>query len=296
MVKSKYDGLLVFVSVLLSIFAVTAAIFVPIYYSVAGLLAPKTVASVIQNIDYTELLGGATEDAAGENELLSGLITSKTGGKIVAACAERIVGNMLGMTREDEGFNAEFLKGVLNDNFDGILKEMEELTGETVDAESLKAELNGFVEENAEQIAALIPAIAPEEGQTNPLTSVFSVIGTTLRVWFIIAVAAAVALLFGLIYLCRRYNYSGFIWISVDCGIAGVFVTAIAVLLGSPLVGALLESLDGLPVTVAESFVSAAVGKLTVAAVVLWTITAGSIVAVVLLRKYKPMAKAETLQ
>ena len=50
------NGLGIFVSVILSILFVLTAFVLPVYYAVAGMLQPKMLTSVIQNVDYVEIL------------------------------------------------------------------------------------------------------------------------------------------------------------------------------------------------------------------------------------------------
>ena len=93
------------------------------------------------------------------------------------------------------------------------------------------------------------------------------------------------ALLLGLMFLMRKYNFGGFIWIAVNTGIVGALVSGVALVLNSAIITDALTELPSFVNGLANSVKSNMATKLTVALVICFVLMVASIVACAVLRK-----------
>ena len=73
-----------------------------------------------------------------------------------------------------------------------------------------------------------------------------------------LALALIEAALLGLIYVLRRKNYGGFVWLAVDAGIVGALLSLAALAVGSSLSGAIVAQVPDFM----EGMLSAALGSI----------------------------------
>ena len=283
----------VFASIILSILFVVMAFVVPVYYSVAGMLQPKAITTVVQNIDYVEVF----KESDGTKELLEGLglesekvdeiIKSKEVGGLLKDCTDKITTLLLDGDASLEEFDASFLQGLVDEHIDGILTVAEDQFGTTIEKEQIKEELDMVIDSSKEAIEQTVMELQPVKETIVTYQPVSDAVQNSLK-WYSIAAVILVEVLFlGLIYLMRKRNYGGFIWIAVNTGIAGALVSAVALLVGSGMVKELVATLPSFANGIAVAAVGSATTKLIIALVTCFVIMAAAITACVLLRKKK---------
>ena len=280
-----------FASVILSIVFVVVAFALPVYYSVAGMLQPKTITTVIQNIDYVEIIEQSTnvnqaiEKLGIDSKVTDEVIKSKEVGKLLEDCTEKIT-DVLGDSAADlSQLDSAFLQGLVDEHIDDILKVVEEKTESPIVKEDLKAGVNKFIEENEASIEETVLELEPVKQAIVRYETVTQTVQKTLKWHYALGLGLALALILGLIYFLRKRNYGGFIWIAVDTGIAGALVSGMVVIISSGIIKEAIADMPGFASGIVESAVGAALTKLTIALVVCFVIMAASIVACVLLRQ-----------
>ena len=120
----------IFASIILSIIFVIFAFALPVYYSVAGMLQPKTITTVIQNIDYVEIIkqspevNKVIEDIGVDSTVANDIIKSKEVGKLLDDCTEKLTEVLGDKAAKIEDLDASFLQGLVDEHIDDILNDL----------------------------------------------------------------------------------------------------------------------------------------------------------------------------
>lgn len=286
-----------FASVILSIVFILVAFAIPVYYSVAGMLQPKTLTTVIQNIDYVEIIkesadvNQAIEDLGIDSKVTDEIIKSKEVGALLEDCAGKLT-EVLGDSAADlSQLDTSFLQGLVDEHIDDILNVVEEKTEIPIVKEEIKTAVNQLIEENSDAIEETMLELEPVKQAIVTYDTVTETVQRTLKWQYALGLALVEALLLGLIYLMRKRNFGGFIWIAVDTGIVGILVSVMVAIIGSGLIEQIIADLPSFATGIVDSAVGTALTKLTIALVVCFAIMIASIVACVVLRvRAKKMA------
>ena len=292
----------VFASIILSILFVLMSFILPVYYSVAGMLEPKTITTVIQNIDYVEIIkesaevNKAMEDVGIDSEIADEIIKSNAVGGLLKDCADKLT-SVLGDSSEDlSQLDAAFLQGLVDKHIDGILTVVEEKMETSIGKSEIKSGINQFIEENSEAIGQTFTELKPVKEAIVTYDTITKTVQYSLKWYYALGLAFVEILFLGLIYLMRKQNFGGFIWIAVDTGIVGVLVSAVVAVVSSGLIKEVIVDLPIFATGIIGSAIGAAVTKLTIALVVCFVIMVGSIVACVLLRARKKKMAAMLIE
>ena len=286
-----------FASVILSIVFILVAFAIPVYYSVAGILQPKTLTTVIQKIDYVEIIkesadvNQAIEDLGIDSKVTDEIIKSKEVGALLEDCAGKLT-EVLGDSAADlSQLDTSFLQGLVDEHIDDILNVVEEKTEIPIVKEEIKTAVNRLIEENSDAIEETMLELEPVKQAIVTYDTVTETVQRTLKWQYALGLALVEALLLGLIYLMRKRNFGGFIWIAVDTGIVGILVSVMVAIIGSGLIEQIIADLPSFATGIVDSAVGTALTKLTIALVVCFAIMIASIVACVVLRvRAKKMA------
>ena len=300
--EKTVNVLTAFVSVILSILFVITAIAAPLFYSAAGMIQPKTITNVIQDVDYVEILKDSDdfnqkcEELGIDMNTVDEIIKSESVGEFIEDCASELT-LIIGSSDDSlENFNASTVKNLLDEHIDGILDVFEEKTGETVDRNKIKAELDVMVEENKEAIDDIVTELEPVQNTISEYSGISEMIKKALKWQYILILIVIQTALLALIYVLRRKNYKGFIWIAVNTGIVGAVILAASVLLNSRFVKEIIAQSEGFASEITASLINSAEAKLLTALIVCFVIMVLSITACVLLRKYKKSIKTSDAQ
>lgn len=288
----------VLASLILSIIFIVTAFVLPVYYSVAGMLQPKTITTVIQNIDYVEIIKESSDvnEAIGElgidSKVTDEIIKSKEVGALLQDCAGKIT-EVLGDSAADlSQIDTAFLQGLVDEHIDGILNVVEEKLETPIAKEELKTEINKFVEENGVALQEAVQELEPVKQAIVSYETVTKTVQNTLKWYYALGLVLVLVVVLGLIYLMRKRNFGGFIWIAVDTGIVGLLVSGVVAVIGSGLMKELIADLPSFATGIVDSAIGAAETKLIIALVTCFVIMVASIVACVALRiRKKKMAE-----
>ena len=289
----------IFASVILSIIFVICAFALPVYYSVAGMLQPKTLTTVIQNIDYVEIIkqspevNKVIEDIGVDSTAANDIIKSKEVGKLLEDCTGKLTEILGDKAAKIEDLDASFLQGLVDEHIDDILNVVDEKTEIPISKEDIKTGINNYIENSEEVIEEAILELEPVKQAIVTYDTITETVQRTLSTQFILIAAAIEVIVLALIYLMRKENYGGFIWIAVNTGIVGVLVTAVTAVVSSGFIKEIIATLPSFATGIVDSAVGAATTKLTTALITCFVIMVLSIVAVVVLRVRKKKSEAD---
>lgn len=293
------NGLCIFASVILSIIFVICAFALPVYYSVAGMLQPKTLTTVIQNIDYVEIIkqspevNKVMEDIGVDSTAANDIIKSKEVGNLLEDCTGKLTEILGDKAAKIEDLDASFLQGLVDEHIDDILNVVDEKTELPISKEDIKTEINNYIENSEEVIEEAILELEPVKQAIVTYDTITETVQRTLSLQFILIAAAIEVIVLALIYLMRKENYGGFIWIAVNTGIVGVLVSAVTAVVSSGFIKEIIATLPSFATGIVDSAVGAAANKLITALITCFVIMVLSIVAVVVLRVRKKKSEED---
>ena len=291
--KKTLSVLTVLASVILSILFVIAAITAPLFYSAAGMIQPKTITNVIQDVDYSEILKDSddfnqkVEELGIDMDTVDEIIKSESVGDFIEDCAYELA-LVIGDSEDlAENFNASTVKDLLDEHIDDILDVFEEKTGQTVDRKEIKTELDEMMEENEEVIDDIVIELKPVQETFSEYSEMSKMVQKTLKWQYILILIVTETALLALIYVLRRKNYEGFIWIAIDTGIVGAVMLGATAIINSRVVKGIITQSEGFASELAASVINNAESKLLTALITCFVIMALSITACVLLKKFR---------
>ena len=135
---------------------------------------------------------------------------------------------------------------------------VEDTTGKAFQKEELKTSLHRILEDNTEAIDSMVADLEPIKEMTVTYSAVTELVQGSLQWQIVLALALIEAALLGLIYVLRRKNYGGFVWLAVDAGIVGALLSLVALAVGSSLSGAIVAQVPDFM----EGMLSAALGSI----------------------------------
>ena len=289
----------IFVAFVLSIVFIVTAFAMPLYYSVAGILRPQTITTVLQHVDYVQVLKESEEvrqsmaELGIDVEVSNEIMQSEEVGELLKDCTEKLTDLFFREDADLSEFNAAYLKELVDEHLDGVLTAVETATGEIVPRDELKGVINTARTEKADAIDDAVEGLAPLKETVVTYSTATELVQTTLKWQTILVLALFEALLLGLIYVVRLKNYGGFVWLAVDTGIVGGLLGAVTLVVSSELAASIVEKAPGFM----KGMLSAAMGSirttLVIATAVCFGVMVLSIVACSLLRSHKRRKAAE---
>lgn len=291
--KKTLSVLTVLASVILSILFVIAAITAPLFYSAAGMIQPKTITNVIQDVDYSEILKDSddfnqkVEELGIDMNIVDEIIKSESVGEFIEDCAYELALVIGDSENLAENFNASTVKNLLDEHIDDILDVFEEKTGESVDRNKIKSELDVMVDENKEAIDDIVTELEPVQNTITEYSEISGMVKKALGWQCILILIVTETALLALIYILRRKNYEGFIWIAIDTGIVGAVMLGATAIINSRIAKGIITQSEGFASELATSVINNAESKLLTALVTCFVIMVLSITACVLLKKFR---------
>lgn len=157
---------------------------------------------------------------------LEKVMSSNTVKEILKTYTGDLTGVLTGQQKVS-ALDAQKLKSIVNDNIDEVVRIVQEIKPDLTEGEkqSLKSEILKVVDEKAEEIIQMLPK--PEEIKEQILENAPEV-GSALQILekkktIELALVGVLAVLSGLIFLCRLEGFRGFRWLAVDLFIGGGF-------------------------------------------------------------------------
>ena len=203
-------------AVILSVIFVLTATVASVYYSVATIATPKSVSSVIRQVDYSTFTEGTEVDG----EVLNEFVKTPEMKAFIDDFSEQMMNGIYGK----DGLTADSLKALFDEHRDDILKAAGKLGDVKATPEEFSEAIEQIITENAD---AINESLAELQESSAPAATTIQIIGETLEAKTIIILALFFAVLLGLIYLLRRRNFGGFIWIAVCTGATGIHTLAL---------------------------------------------------------------------
>lgn len=217
-------------AIILCIVLVPVIISTSTVWTVTGVVQPKTITKLVENVDIAETITSNEELSAElekmnvSPEAVEEIIKSDTVAPAIDTYIKDINAFLEG--KEATNFTPDKVKEILNSNIDEITDIVEEVTEEEIDKEELKAQLNTFIDEEMPAVieelpkpAELLKEVVPTEAR-----EYFNVInnGAIFKVCLI-----ATVILMAIIFALRIMKLSGFLFIGISGIVATVFMAAL---------------------------------------------------------------------
>lgn len=290
--KTFVKVLKILFSIFLSFIFITTAFVLPIYYSVAGIFTPKTVSTVVQNIDFAEMItdseefNNAIKEFGIEKESVNEIMQSNEFGSFWESCTSTVMDAVFNNPESLDSFDPAVLKDIIDNHAADITNVLQEKLNLSIKKEDVQSTMHKLLEDNSDQIKENILYLVPYNEKSHPAYKIMSFIQTTLKLPVILLCILFEALLLGLIYLLNKNKFGGFIWIIVDSVITALLLTAVFIIFKSNFITNAFISAPNILGNVATTMLGTVTSKLLIAIIVLGLIAAAAITAFILLKKY----------
>ena len=290
--KTFVKVLKILFSIFLSFIFITTAFVLPIYYSVAGIFTPKTVSTVVQNIDFAEMINdsekfnNAIKEFGIEKESVNEIMQSNEFGAFLESCTSTVMDAVFNNPESLDSFDPAVLKDIIDNHADDITNVLQEKLNLSVKKEDVQSTMHKLLEDNSDQIKENILYLAPYNEKSHPAYKIMSFIQTTLKMPVILLCILFEALLLGLIYLLNKNKFGGFIWIIVNSVITALLLTAVFIIFKSNFITNAFISAPNILGNITTTMLGTVTAKLLIAIIVLGLIAAAAITAFILLKKH----------
>lgn len=281
----------------LSTLLVVVCVVIPVFKSLTSITTPKKLVTLVQEIDYKELVteNEGVKDAIEEfgipTDVVNELVSSKAVSELLGLFAEDVSAALTGEELEQSSITPDAIKSIVNDNIDEIFDIVKNTANEEFsedisdeDIKQVKDEIIKAVNENADEIVESLPDV--KEIVTVMEVEDAQIIKTILGPTITIILLAVAAVLAGLIYACRFRNFNALLWLGIDFGSAGLIVTLITAFIGSKFISALITDMISINGTVVDSVIKVYTNGLITGLIILFVLCAVFITGYVLLKKF----------
>lgn len=291
--KKFLNILTVLGSIILSIVFVVTTFSLVFYYSVAGLLHPKTITTVIQNIDYVEVLKESKELNQSFNELgldektKEAVIESDSFNELWDDVAVEFSDFITDSDTEASKLDTSALKDIFKKHTDEILVVVNENSDKQIDKNELSEKIDEVFENKSDVIEKTVSNLEPIKEMVVSYETTTKTVYNTLKWYYILGFCLIEIIFLVLIYIMRRKNYGGFIWISVDTGVTGLLLSVVAIIIGSGLISKVLSNLPSVASIFVDSAINYILTNFIIALIICFAVMTASIVACVLFKRKK---------
>ena len=290
--KTFVKVLKILFSIFLSFIFITTAFVLPIYYSVAGIFTPKTVSTVVQNIDFAETItdseefNNAIKEFGIEKESVNEIMQSNEFGAFLESCTSTVMDAVFNNPESLNSFDPAVLKDIIDNHAADITNVLQEKLNLSIKKEDVQSTMHKLLENNSDQIKESIASLAPDVEGPNHAYKILSFIQTTLKLPVILLCILFEALLLGLIYLLNKNKFGGFIWIIVNSVITALLLTAVFIIFKSNFITNAFISAPNILGNITTIMLGTVTAKLLIAIIVLGLIATAAITAFILLKKH----------
>lgn len=254
---------------ILSIIFIAVAIIVPFYYSITALTTPKTVAEIVQNVDYKTVIEkspnikSALQTYGIDSTAADDFMKSDKAGELIEVYTDEVTEILLDIP-DNRMFNVELIKELVDENLDDFVVLAEKNTNLNLSEKSIKANVDTFIKNNEPQIKEAIPAI--EQTRTVVKTiKASTVIENTLTLNFaIILILSTISVL---LIICLIKRTKGFLWIGLDFLIISIVLALIVVFSRSSIISIAALQFSRFESEIIESAISICTEKVIIALV-----------------------------
>lgn len=261
-----------FLYLLLNLFLILICILVPFYYSVIALTKPKTITTVIQNIDYKALVKSSpaiekTLKSYGiDYKKADEIMKSKETGEVIELYADEATEILLSIP-DSRRINAPFVKKLVNENIDNVLTDVKESSNIKFNKNGVKTAVNEYIEKNESQLEEYA-AVLEQARTVVKQIKLSEIVARTFSLPFIIIFAAAILGLAVLVFLIKRRKFNGLLVLGLDFAVISIALSLIVYFCKSSIVTSLALQMSDFGVSIIKSAVSVYTGRIIVAVII----------------------------
>lgn len=261
-----------FLYLLLNLFLILICILVPFYYSVIALTKPRTVTTVIQNIDYkalvkkTPTVEKALESYGIDYKKADEIMKSKEAGELIEVYADETTEILLSLP-ENRKIHTSHIKNMINDNIGDFLTVAKETTDIEFDEKEVETAVNEYVEENEGELKAFVPVLEQIRTVVKQI-KMSQIVARTLSLPFVIAFTAVILGIALIIILIKRRKLKGVLFLGVDFAVISLALGLSVFFCRSSFVTALALEMSDFGVSIIESAVSVCTDGIITAAII----------------------------
>ena len=261
-----------FLYLLLNLFLILICALVPFYYSVIALTKPKTVATVIQSIDYKALVKSTpaiekTLKSYGiDYKKADEIIKSKEAGELIEVYADEATEILLSLP-ENRKIHTSHIKNMINENIGDVLTVAKETTDIDFDEKEVETAVNEYIEENEGELKVFVPVLEQIRTVVKQI-KMSQIVAHTLSLPFVIAFTAVILGIALIILLTKRRKLKGLLFLGVDFAVISLVMGLTVLFCRSRFVTALALEMSDFGVSIIESAVSVCTNGIIIAAVI----------------------------
>lgn len=277
-------------SIILSFTFIVSSFLIPILHSAASLFTPKTVTTVVQNIDFAEMIenseefNSAIKDLGLEKDAINEIMQSKEFGDFLESCTGTVMDVMIDDPENIHAYDPLVLHDIIEQHIDEIAAVLQENIDKPLTKEDIHSTMNKLVENNSEQIKDIVVDLAPDETIMTPYKNIMSLVKTAGSWVFVLVAILIEALILGLIYLLNKNKFGGFIWITVNSLIVAILLTVVLVVLNSSLITGMFTGAVGILANITNTILGTITTKLLITIIILAVVGVGAIAAFIPLK------------
>ncbi|MBR4123370.1 MAG: hypothetical protein IKT93_02995, partial [Clostridia bacterium] len=281
-----------FISLISSFVFILGVVAVPFYYSIVALTKPKTVAMVIREVDYKQVIqkNPALKKTFAKYDItptdVDTIMKSTQAGELVEIYADEVTQIFLDIP-DKKKLDVGYIKGIVNNNIDKFLDITEQNTNFKLDHKTLKKEVAQFLEKNEPTIEESVELI---EEVRDVVKTIHTSRVVEKKISFWIAVVFIIVSLIMMADIIVLMHSNGFLWVGIDFAIISVLLGLIIGFCKSNFINTLALGISNFGVSIIESAIMVSTEKMLIAAfgtTILSVLFIGFFVALKLLkRKY----------
>ena len=256
----------------LNLIMVLISTLVPFYYSVIALTEPQTVTTVIQNIDYKNLikktpaLETTLEDYGIDYKKADEIMKSKEAGELIEVYADEATEILLTLP-ENRKIDSSLIKELVDENIDKVLTVTKKNTNIKFNQEEVKKTVSNYIEENESVIEECVPVF--EQARTVIKQIKFSrIVSRTLSLPFIIIFTAVMIMITALIFIIKRRKFNGLLFLGADFTVISIILGLTVYFCKSSFVTSLALKMSDFGVSIIESAVSVYADGIIIAVII----------------------------
>lgn len=256
----------------LNLIMVLICTLVPFYYSVIALTEPQTVTTVIQNIDYKNLikktpaLETTLKDYGIDYKKADEIMKSKEAGELIEVYADEATEILLTLP-ENRKIDSSLIKELVDENIDKVLTVTKKNTNIKFNQEEVKKTVSNYIEENESVIEECVPVF--EQARTVIKQIKFSrIVSRTLSLPFIIIFTAVMIMITALIFIIKRRKFNGLLFLGADFTVISIILGLTVYFCKSSFVTSLALKMSDFGVSIIESAVSVYADGIIIAVII----------------------------
>lgn len=256
----------------LNLIMVLISTLVPFYYSVIALTEPQTVTTVIQNIDYKNLikktpaLETTLKDYGIDYKKADEIMKSKEAGELIEVYADEATEILLTLP-ENRKIDSSLIKELVDENIDKVLTVTKKNTNIKFNQEEVKKTVSNYIEENESVIEECVPVF--EQARTVIKQIKFSrIVSRTLSLPFIIIFTAVMIMITALIFIIKRRKFNGLLFLGADFTVISIILGLTVYFCKSSFVTSLALKMSDFGVSIIESAVSVYADGIIIAVII----------------------------